>query len=294
MDKFGRNYSLSIELIDGDTLSVGLPFTTEFDIERSINSSQNTAVLRIYNLSKIHRNQIRFNANNTGTPRSVILKAGYGDVLSLMHYGQIQEAHSYREGVNFITEITSNDAGHAYATADFSQTIPASNVNPVLKTSVLSTLIANLPLVSQGAIGNYYGKYYRPYSFSGSTIDHLRQESGNGFFIDNGKANILRDNEYIISNTIPLINAASGLLGTPQLQLNILTFDMLLEPSLILGQLIQLQSQTFSDFEGNNLNGVYKINSMKHRGMISSAVCGDAITSLGMYYDLGQMEGVRA
>lgn len=294
MNKFGRNYRLSVQLVDGDILTIAPPFTADFDIQRTQNSSANTAVFRIYNLSKIHRNQIRYNQYDPGTQRSIKFEAGYGDTLSTAHDGFIQLALSYREGTNFITEITGFDGGHAYQTADFSETIAASTTNPITKKELIRRLIAKLPNVSAGAIGNYIGMYYRPYSFNGSTIDALREETGKGFFIDNGKAHVLQNNEYLVSNNVPLINSSTGLIGTPMLQLNTLSFEMLFEPSLYVGQLIQLQSSTFQDSEGTNLNGFYKINLLSHRGTISDAVCGEAITCVGMYYDLGEMRGVVA
>lgn len=292
MNKFGRNYNLAIQLADKDILNIKPPFTLEFDVKRNVNSSASSATFRIYNLSNLHRNLIRYNQYNIGDVRTIVFQAGYGSNLSTAHAGQIQLAMSYREGSNFITEITSFDGGHAYQTSQYPQTIDASPQSPVTKVSIIRNLIQQLPLVSQGAVGDYIGMYYRPYSFNNSTVDSLREECGKGFFVDNGVAHCLQDNEYIVANYVPLINSASGLLGTPKLQLNLLTFDMLFEPSLFVGQQIQLQSSTFADNQGNNLNGFYKINSLSHHGTISPVVCGEAVTSCGMYYDAGQMKPV--
>lgn len=291
MDKFGRNYNLKIELQNGSSLTITLPFTVEFNIIRNLNSEANTATTRIYNLSKEHRNQIRFNMFRDGNFRKITIQAGYGDFLSTIHVGQIQEALSYREGVDFITEIISFDGYTAYAQKDNPQNIPASNINPVSKKSAFSFGISKLPDVSQGAIGDYTGFYYRPIGFN-NAIDWLREESIGGFYIDNAKAHILQDNEYIQSTTVPLINAQSGLLGTPRLQQTYLTFDMLFEPSLYVGQKIQLESQTFQDVHGANLNGFYKINELKHKATISPVVCGEAITSVGMLNGVGALTGV--
>src|SRR5581483_2745809 len=142
MGKFGRNYILNIDLMGGGSITIKPPFTVEFDVQRDLNSSANSATLRIYNLSAKHRNEIRFNQNDQGLIRQVTFQAGYGDNLSLLHRGQIQEAHSYREGVNFISEITSVDLYPSYGTVDFTQTIPASDTNPVSKKQLLITLIS--------------------------------------------------------------------------------------------------------------------------------------------------------
>lgn len=294
MDKFGRNYALTIQLQTEGFLTVRLPLTIEFDITREISSQANTSTIRIYNLSKEHRNQIRFNRMQQADFRTITLQAGYGTMLSTVHSGQIQEAYSYREENNFITEITSFDGYSAFLAQDLQNTYPGSDTNPILKKDLIAQLMTQLPNVSVGAIGNYIGQFYRPYSFSSSPTEALREETGKGFFIDNGKAHALQDNEYIVSKNIPLINAASGLLGTPRLQQNILSFDMLFEPSISVGYAINLQSTTFQDIQGNNLNGLYKVNGLKHRGMISSAVCGDAVTTLMMYNSIGPLTGVKS
>lgn len=291
MDKFGRNYSLNVELENKETLTIGLPFTMEFDIVRKINSSANTANIKIYNLAKDNRNQIRFNWNDRGTARAVTLQAGYGNALSIMHYGQIQQAFSYRQGVDFITEITSFDGGFDFMNSRIDDNIPATQANPLPKKELFINLVNRFNYIKVGTIGNYVGSYTRSIPYSKPTVDILKEEFGDGFFVDNGIANCLQDNEYIPANEVPVINSLSGLLGTPILQEQILTFDMLFEPRLILGQLIELQSSTFTDSEGNDLDNFYKTNGIHHKGVISPVVSGSAITSVEMY-NLGSLTPV--
>jgi molybdate-binding protein len=52
---------------------------------------------------------------------------------------------------------------------------------------------------------------------------------------------------------------------------------MIFEPRVICGQFVTLESSTDASF-----NGDYKITSVKHRGVISPVVSGDAITTLGL------------
>jgi hypothetical protein len=58
------------------------------------------------------------------------------------------------------------------------------------------------------------GNLSKGQSYSGNTIDLLRELSNNNFFVDNLKANILSATDAIGGNEVT-INAASGLLGTP-------------------------------------------------------------------------------
>ncbi len=271
MNKFGRNYVLKVGTASGETLTIEPPLTIEFDITRNTLTSANVCQIRIYNLSTRNRNQLRFNISNYGTFRQVVLKAGYGGSLATIFSGNISQAWSVREGVNFITQIECYDGGFAFVNGSTNTQFPSG----VPQKTIIETLIETLPHVDSGVVGSYPGVTARGNAYSGNTVSILQQLTGGGFFVDNGKANALGTNEYIGSTGgIVLINAKSGLLGTPVLESNIVHFDMLFEPNLTVGSLINLQSATESNF-----NGQYKVTAVKHRGMISEAVCGSVITT---------------
>lgn len=271
MNKFGRNYQLSVQTADGGILPITLPFTVEFDITRNTLTSANVCQLRLYNLSLLHRNQIRFNSSNYGQHRAIEFRAGYGANPPVVFTGNISQAWSVREGVNFITQIECFDGGFAFANGVTNTEFPAGTPQK----AVISSLAETLPFTSVGAVGDYPGQLTRGNSYSGNTTDLLRELSGGGFFIDNGKANVLGTNEYLESvSGITLIDSQSGLLGTPVLEETVVRFDMLFEPGLNAGQKILLDSITESNF-----NGDYKVTGVKHRGIISETVCGAAITT---------------
>lgn len=272
--KFGRNYLLSVENIEGDTLFVEPPFTLEFDITRNLLSSANVASIRIFNLSAKNRNLLRKDVSDYGRLRAIELRAGYGTNLPVIFSGNVTQAWSVREGVNFITQIESFDGGFAFANGvtneQFSTGTPVS--------SVIATLLNNLPGVTAGVIGSYPGTLSRGNSYNGSTTDLLATLTGGGFFIDNGKAHCLGDSECLEAE-IAIINSASGLLGTPVREQTILHFPIIFEPRLAVGQIVELDSITDTNF-----NGFWKVISVKHRGMISESVCGDAVTDVGLFY----------
>jgi hypothetical protein len=108
-------------------------------------------------------------------------------------------------------------------------------------------------------------------------MDTIRQLTGGNVYVDNGKLFVLADNEYLETPTVPVINAASGLLATPVWEESIIHFTMLFEPSLVCGQLVTLESSTEPD-----LNGTYKVVSLRHSATISAAVAGDAVTEVGL------------
>lgn len=276
MDKFGRNYILEVGTDDGETLTITLPFSLEMDITRNTLTSANVCQLRIYNLSLKNRNQIRFNSSDYGKFRAIKLRAGYGQNLPEVFSGNISQAWSVREGTNFITQIECYDGGFAFTNGKTNMAFPAGTPQK----EVLTTLAGTLPNVKLGTVGDYPGTLARGNSYSGNTAEILGELSGGGFFVDQGKANILGSNEYIAgAGGTTLISSQSGLLGTPVLEQTIVRFDMIFEPGLNVGRKIKLDSIT-----GMNFNGDYKITGVKHRGMISDSVGGTLITTGQFFY----------
>lgn len=278
MLKFGRNYRLYLQTVQGDTIQVGLPFTIEFDITRNTLTSANVCQIRVYNLSQKNRNLIRHNANDFGHYTAVSLEAGYGDNLAVIFRGNVTQAWSVREGTDYISQIECFDGGYAAVNGHTSLQISQGTPNR----NIITTLISTLPHVTVGVVGNYPGISKRGTSYSGNTFDILRDLTGGGFFVDGGKGNALNTNEYIaLPGSITLVNSQSGLLGTPVLeQKGLVHFDMIFEPSLVVGGLVKLMTLTEANF-----NGLYKVTAVKHRGMISESVCGSAITTAEFFYD---------
>lgn len=284
MDKFGRNYELRVQT-DSGFLTIAPPFTIEFDITRNTLTSANVCQIRIYNLSTITRNKIRFNQSDYGTFKAFSLRAGYGKNIPEIFTGNITQAWSMREGVNFVTQIECYDGGFAFVNGQANLQFPAGTPDSVK----IAELAKTLPFTTLGAIGNYDGVSTRGNTYSGNTAELLKDVTGGGFFIDGGKANALKTNEYIADGVgISVINAGSGLLGTPMLEQTIVRFDMLFEPGLNPGRKCRIESDTEANF-----NGDYVVTGVKHRGMISESVAGSVITT-GEFFFTKLLTPVRA
>lgn len=282
LEKFGRNYVLNIGTNDGNTLTVKPPFTIEFDVTRNTLTSANVSSIRIYNLNSNNRSRIRKNVNDFGDIRQIQLLAGYGKNLSLIFDGNITQAWSVREGTNFITQIESFDGGFAFANAYSNVSFPSGTAQQ----TVVSTLIKDLNnfsvapgLVSPSAFG---GSLSRGNAYSGNTCNLLQSITGGLFFIDNGKAYALSDNECV-GGAVTTISPASGLLDTPIREQTIITANMLFEPKLVMSQQVTLRSFTAD----TGINGNWKVVSIKHRGMISESVAGSATTTVQLLQPLG-------
>jgi hypothetical protein len=282
MDKFNRQYVLTVETVTGGQITIQRPFTIEFEIYRNNFSSANEANFRVYNLNQNTRGQVRKDQYDFGTRRLITFTAGYGNPpagslakanLGLGFAGYVTQAWSVREGSNFITTLSCFDGGFAYQNSVTERTF----ISGTPQSAIINSIFEDLDGVTPGVIGESFGgTISRGNTYSGPTTDILTQISGGQFFIDANTANCLSDLEHLLTN-VPLINSQSGLLGTPVRENQFINFVMLFEPGLQVGQLIDLQSET-----NDAVNGTHKILSIRHRGTISDAVCGEAITEVGL------------
>ena len=278
MTKFGRNYSLTVQTPAGQILTIKPPFTIEIDITRNTLTSSNVCQVRLYNLSKINRDLIRFNTYNFAEFSSISLNAGYGDSLANVFAGNISRAWSVREGVNFITQIECYDGGFALVNGTVNVSFPAGT--PYV--TIIGALMSSLPNVTIGAIGNFPGVLPRANTYHGSPASLLTELTGGAFYIDGGKAYALRSNEYNAGLPIIVISDKTGLLNTPVLEETTARIEMLFEPTLNVGVLASVVSLTYPE-----INNVYVITSIKHRGIISPVVSGDLITTAEFFYSKG-------
>lgn len=268
--KFGRTYYLTIVTAQGVTVTIEPPFTIEIDVTRNSLSSANVCQVRIYNLAANTRNIVAFNASNGTQFSSIILNAGYGTNLTNIFTGNISRCWSVRESVNFITQIECYDGGFAGVTGTVDATFPA--LTPIQ--SVILYMMSQLPNVTFGAVGSFPGVLMASKTFTGNPTQILFELTGGAFFIDGGKSYALKNSEYNVAHPPILVNAITGLLNTPVREQSIVRFEMLFEPTLNVGGLVELLSTT-----NPTLNGSYVITGVKHRGIISPVVSGNLITT---------------
>ena len=280
MQKFGRNYKLYVQPTNSSTfIEITYPLTLEFDISRDTSSSINQATFRIYNLSEKNRNAIfkdRYSMldNGVGTgAKKVILQAGYGDNLSTVFQGSVLEAYSYRQMSEVVTYINALDGGYGIANSfvnfSVSKGTPKQDIFNQLANSILG--------VDKGSVGTVAGSIDRPIAYNGNGWAFLKRDFSGDVFIDLEKINLLKPNE-VINASIPVITSASGLLGTPMRQNTNLTIDMIFEPRIQVGNIVEVKSSINSLF-----NGQFKTTGIKHSGTISGAINGDCKTTLQLF-----------
>lgn len=278
--KFGRTYSLKIQVDEElNSVEIDYPMTLDFQVSRNTFASANTGSFTIYNLGETRRRQIFHDRYDTTLYRQIILQAGYSSEqntpLSTIFQGNVRSAYSFKRKQDWTTVIEAFDGGYGILNGQASVSVGA----PWSAAQAVRQLVNAMPNVAVGAIDIPDVQSSRGLSLFGNAWDCVRRLAGNNTaFIDNEKANIVKQGTYVTPpEGIPLITSATGLLGTPRKLGALLEVDMVFEPRIFINQLVDLESlETY-------YSGQYAVMGITHRGTISGALCGDAITTLSLW-----------
>lgn len=285
--KFGRTYKMTVEG-ENQTHEINFPLTMTFDIVRNTLASANTARIVVYNLKKTSRRDIYKDRWETTIYRQIKLQAGYeGEpTLPVIFQGNIQQAFSYRSGPDWLTELDCFDGGHAIMNGQVNTTLAAGwNVKQALQATFSALKVGRVDI---GSIGDFPVQASRGLTLAGNAWDKAsRLVAGGVTYIDNEKANALQKDEFIdTSEGLAVISSATGLLNAPRRQNATIEIDMIFEPRLIIGQILDVKS-----IETVN-NGSYQAIGVKHKGTISGAVGGSAVTTATLWLGTRQLRGV--
>lgn len=288
--KWQRSYVLNVQLIDGSNEQIEYPLTLEFHIKRKLWSSMNDATLMVYNLNQSSRTGIRRDYYDTSDFRSLKLQAGYGNPpYPTIFNGNMLEAKSYRQSgsPNYITEMSGKDYVYSTTNAFINTSLtPGSSKNLVVQTLVNNIVKSPSTAGGNGSTGLGVGYITNAYNgivyprgrvLLGNSWQILQQETMNSCYIDNGTLNILQNYDTFIGG-IQTIDASTGLLTPPKKTEQYCEVEILFEPNIVCGQLVNLVSSSQPDF-----NGQYKVIGLEHQGIISGSVNGKCTTKLLLF-----------
>lgn len=280
-EKFQRDYLLQVQRSENssETISITPPLSLEFDINRNVFSDANTGKFTIYNLAPetraaLYHDRYRIYARDY---QKIQMFGGYNTSRSrpLIFLGNVFTAVSQRVGPDWKTTIEAFDGGVGLLTGHIKLVKPAGwNVQDLAR-SVAGTM----DYVQFGALGDVAIKNSRAVAMSGSSFEIFRRLVGDGLaFVDNGKLFGIGENEYLMKpGETALVLNPGNILGTPLRGEGYLEVNIVFEPGVFIGQLANLTSQEAV------YNGQYQVRGIRHRGVISEAVCGEAITTLTLW-----------
>ena len=230
-----------------------------FTVVKEDNPSPNEAKIKILNLNPGHRAAVQ---SGEGT-WPVVIDAGYVGNIQRIFSGELQNADPRKEATDWTTEIQAKDGQRQYASARMSQSYGAGTlISTVLKDAAVS--------LGLGA-GNSMFKFDSPLRpikdfkkgvvVTGRTTDILDKyvtSAGFRWSIQDGQLLIL-GLEETTSESVILLNASSGLVGTPEVgEKGIVKVKTLLRGSLQPGGKVKI--------EAREVRGVYKIEKLTHSG----------------------------
>jgi len=237
-----------------------------FRIEKSLESTPNSASISIYNLSEGSRSLVEQDG------AVIQLRAGYGENVKLLFIGDIARTTTKRSGGDIITEVEAGDGEFAYqnATANVS-------LGPGAKYSQVFQALGNRLGLTQGTvkITNPNDQFQQGYSYSGAArdaLDILTEKQGLEWNIQDGQLQVLPA-DVTTDDLVIVLNPGSGLVGSP-FKTKILRPDLarvgkgkeesgvsatsLLNPEIRPGRRVQVESQF--------VNGVFKVEKVTHSG----------------------------
>ena len=271
-----KNPSYRITVYNQDeTHVIEYPLTCHFTSQRGTFSQSNKCTIDIYNLAPGTRAAIFKDALTLDVAnwKFIKLEAGWDGQLNQIFFGRILQAYSSKSGgqTDVIThiecqpfDIFSTQSAYTFA-ADTSYK------------EAFKTMASDLQNCQIGNIGTLEGNFKTQTTFEGNTLECLNQLTGGNSFVDNGVINCIMSNE-VIDVPVPLVTDDNGLLSTPVRRDASLTIRMLFEPSLIVGQLLEVKSTIQPIY-----NGQYKVLGFTHDCLISPTEAGQRITTVDLW-----------
>lgn len=273
--KVNRQYKLIIQNVDEndnpieEATVITNPITMKFSVNRTLFADVNSMDVELYNLAPNTYNRLFFDYFNVKR-RTIILEAGYeGQVLSTIFIGDIWTCYTSRQGSDIITKI------HSIVGLKSLQARTNVTLRDISRDEVIRTAAKDMGMPVEIYSGENT-KFSRPVVLEGNSMGIIQKYSGGNAFIDENKIKILKDRDAIKTGLV-LITDKSGLLGVPEHEDAILSVNMIFEPRIVIGQLIEIKSRIMSAFDGQ-----YKVYGLKHEGIISNAVAGQCVTKLEM------------
>lgn len=257
MSRFLRDYRLTIG-IGNQAVEVVPPISITFSATKSTDATLNKLILKIWNLRQSNRLAlVKDEDDDEYIPLELFI--GYQGRLQLLFRGSVHKGEHQREGADFTNTIECLDGGKDVLDS-FTSTVVRG------KDQAIRTALGNMPHTSEGAI-TPHADLVRPKVLVGNSARLITDmlDDDERFFIDDEQLYVLRNDE-VRSDLAPLVTARTGLLNTPQASKGEVTFQTIMNTSLKVAGLCQLESRTAPD-----LNGVYRIEQMNYSGDYSGS-----------------------
>jgi len=267
--QFKRVYELTI-IPPGGEARIIRDLRINFEITKSILSFPNVARVTLYN-----PNENTLSALQEKYTR-IVLNAGYEGDLRLLFKGEVRNAFQTKKGRDRVTTVYSGDGEQSWQNASFNKTFSE-------KLSVSSAIQEVLKTFSNVNIGTLEGlpevkDKMRGQTLSGSSkdiMDNFADEYGFTWSIQDGEIIVTPDEEPLQGDEAILVNAATGMIGSPTITEIGVDVVTLLNPRMIPNRAFKVESVNaevaignlfFRNLKRTNGEGIYKIQEVNFKG----------------------------
>lgn len=251
--RFHRDYRLRV-LVPGRELVIKPPFRIQFEAVKSIAGfGLNKLNAKIFGLSEKNREYFVKDVEQRKFLR-LELSAGYRGNVKKIFTGDLHRGSNKLGKNGFETVFECFDGGFDYINSYTARTV-------VGKQNTVNAILRDMPNTEKGKVGDF-PQLVRPKVLMGASSKLLEDFVGpdRKFYIENGRVNIIKDGE-IVTTLIPVVNSRTGLIGTPEREFSRVTFETLMDPNIVPGGRVELQSKVAA-----HLNGTYRVDSITYTG----------------------------
>lgn len=248
---FGRVWAVSVGL-SGEVGKKYAGLRTVFEIDKTSTSSSNKAKIKLYNLNPESRKEMQRKGLR------IRLDAGYQGIVETLYLGEVVlGGNSSREGDRDIaTLFECGDAESNLILAKFDKSYPVKTRYLQVVKDLAAALDVNIGTV----IGIQEMVYNSGISFSGSVkgaLDKLLKKQGLEWSIQNNYLQIIPVTAHN-GDEAQVISDSTGLIGIPTNGNDSVNFTALLNPRLMPGAPVKLESE--------NISGYFKVRRAKFEG----------------------------
>ncbi|WP_186010908.1 phage protein [Burkholderia gladioli] len=243
-----RQYLREAKLLVGPDGGEGLDLSDlrfTFDVRRGDSETPNSARIRVFNLSKDTANRI------ADEYLRVILYAGYHGTSGVIFDGQLIQARQGRYSQTDTTlDLTCADGDRAYNFSFVNQTLAAGATDADVVAAALRSM--GEFGVRGGYIPEITGNAYpRGRVLMGQTREILRctaRDLDMNWSIQDGALTLLPRTSFL-PGEIQVVTSRTGMIGLPTQMQNYILVNMLLNPRVRIGSVIELENDSIQRFE---------------------------------------------
>jgi hypothetical protein len=259
-------------------LEIKYPLTIDFFIQRG--AGRNNASFVIYNLNESSTSIMQKNTYDVAVWQNVLFEVGYTTNFSLRFVGYVTEAYTIKVGEDIKTIINCNVDGYAmnngFVNAKFSA---GTSYNEIAKYIINAS---GYPVFFFNS--NYLNNFFinKDTTFTGRPLNILKKLLQNDFSTDLQRINI---EQQILSfdsslmkkekSKVFIINADAGMITIPKMLSALVEVEMILEPTINIGDIVFLSGQFITKF-----NGYYKVLEIIEKGTITKTATSQGNTTL--------------